>query len=115
MARGITAEQKHKVAELRRDNPDYMGPALGDIVYRNNIPPSAIAAMLDVAAPTLYRWFYMETDPRGVYHKQIRRLLALLRKAERGRDLPLRGTYQKRVKALGEIITKYKTVTMPAA
>ena len=109
MARGITAEQKRKIADLHKANPDEMGPTLGDLVYKNNIPPSAIAAVLEVTEPTIYRWFYLTAHPQPVYHKEIRNLIAILRKAEKARELPLDGTFDKRVSLLGAVIRKYRT------
>ena len=109
MARGITAEQKRKIADLHKANPDEMGPALGDLVYKNNIPPSCVAAILEVTEPTVYRWFYLTAYPQPTYHKEIRGLIAILRKAEKARELPLIGTFDKRASLLGALIRKYRT------
>jgi transcriptional regulator with XRE-family HTH domain len=92
---------------LLAQNPQAVGPRLGQISVTQNIPAKALADMLRISEPTVYRWFYGESEPRSVYIPNIKKVLRLLRVARTSGDLPLHGTYDERIDELREIILKH--------
>jgi hypothetical protein len=114
MGRIITAEKVQQIKDARANNPDLLGPALGELVIEGNVPVCAVAELLHVSEPTIYRWMYGNHDPRDADKVlKLKRLLALLRKAKKGKDFPLLGTTEERVALVVQIIEKYKPVARP--
>lgn len=109
MGRIITAERRDQIHKARIDDPDALGPTLGELVLDGNVPIDAVAKLLSVSEPTIYRWMYAESHPRDRDKIQkIKRLLTVLRKAKRARELPLEGTGQERAEKMGALVLKYR-------
>lgn len=114
MGRMISQEKKMGIAQARLNTPDAIGPMLGELVLGGNVPIEAVAAVLRVSEPTIYRWMYGQAtpvDPDKIL--KIKRLLTILRKAKRAKDLPMVGTTKERVKAFGGLITAHKPIARP--
>lgn len=109
MGRIITAERLEQIAKAREADPKAIGPALAELVLDGNVPVEGIATALNVSEPTVYRWMYGHSAPRDADKIiKIQRLLTVLRKAKRGKDLPLEGNTRQRVAAMVALIVKYK-------
>lgn len=114
MPRIITVERRKQIANARSLDPDALGPALGELVVEGNIPVDTIAALMDVANVTVYRWMYGVVDPRKPATRQrLRRLITVLRKAKRAHDLPLNGDLQNRVAQMQHLIIAHRPVPRP--
>lgn len=111
MGRIITNERLEQIAKAREADPKAIGPALAEIIMDGNVPVEGVATALNVSEPTVYRWMYGQSTPRDADKIiKIQRLLTVLRKAKRGKDLPLEGTTKERVAAMYDLIVKYKPV-----
>lgn len=109
MGRIITQERRDQIARARAAQPDALGPMLAELVLDGNIPIEAVAKMLLVSEPTVYRWMYCESAPRDQAKiLMIKRFLTVLRKAKRANELPLSGTTQARVTGTAQLIMKYR-------
>lgn len=114
MGRIITNERRDQIAAARAADPKALGPALAEIVLDGNVPVEGIASALSVSEPTIYRWMYGNSAPRDADKiVKIQRLLTVLRKAKRGKDLPLEGNTKERVAVLYQLIVKYKPAAKP--
>ena len=91
MGRTISADKVLGIMQARKDTPDALGPMLGELMLPNGVPVEAVAEILAVSEPTIYRWLYGQSAPvdRDKIAK-IKRLLTILRKAKRAKDLPIR-------------------------
>lgn len=109
MGRIITNERRAQIAAAREADPKALGPALAEIVLDGNVPVEGISSALNVSEPTIYRWMYGHSSPRDADKiVKIQRLLTVLRKAKRGKDLPLEGNTKERINTLCQLIVKYK-------
>jgi IS30 family transposase len=109
MGRTISADKINQINEARIADPDAIGPMLGQLVIRGNVPIQAVADLLSVSEPTIYRWMYSESTPRDADKiLKIQRLLTVLRKAGRAKDLPLRGSIKDRIKATGQLVIDHR-------
>lgn len=111
MGRIITAARREQIAAARSADPEAIGPILAELALDGNIPIEAIASLLAVSEPTVYRWMYGVSNPRDIDKiAKIRRLIQILRKAKRARDLPLAGTTKARVRLTGELVKLHRPV-----
>lgn len=108
MPRTLSPEAMGCIAAQLKLNPKALGPRLGRLALRYNIPPLAFAQLLRVSEPTVYRWFYGDSKPRAIYTTNIRRLISVFKLAAQAGDVPLEGTYRERMKQVAPIIQKYK-------
>ena len=109
MGRTISADKINQINAARIADPDALGPMLGELVIRGNVPVEAVASLLAVSEPTIYRWMYSESVPRDADKiVKIKRLLTVLRKATRAKDLPLRGTIKDRIKQTGQLVVDHR-------
>lgn len=109
MGRIITASRREQIRVAHEADPEAIGPILADLVIEGNVPVEAVASLLNVSEPTVYRWMYGESAPRDADKiAKIKRLLTVLRKAKRAKDLPLSGTTKERIKATGNIVIKHR-------
>jgi hypothetical protein len=109
MGRIITKERLDQIAKAREADPKAIGPTLAEIVLDGNVPVEGIASALNVSEPTVYRWMYGHSSPRDADKiVKIQRLLTVLRKAKRGKDLPLAGNTKERIAMLYKLVVKYK-------
>lgn len=117
MGRIITAERREQIATARAADPEAIGPILAELALDGNVPIEAIAELLLVSEPTVYRWMYGVSRPRDLDKiVKINRLITILRKAKRARDLPLAGTTKARVRLTGELVMLHRpaSATRPA-
>ena len=110
MPRSIPEITRESIQKRHMDNPDTLGLAHGAAVLKSNIPVKAVAQMLTASEATVYRWLYGNSEPRAVYHPNIRRLVVILNKAIRAGDAPMSGTHTERMAAVSELITKHKSL-----
>lgn len=111
MGRTISADKLDQINLARTADPEALGPMLGELVINGNVPIEAVASLLAVSEPTIYRWMYSESQPRDADKiVKIKRLLTVLRKAKRARDLPLRGTVKDRIKLTGQLVVDHRPV-----
>lgn len=94
-----TKNIERAVAALAAD-ADAIGARLGVSVYQCNVPADAIAALLHVSLPTVYRWFYGTNDVDPPYRKKVIRLTAILTLALETGSLPAEGSKDDRTQAL---------------
>jgi hypothetical protein len=115
MGRIITAARIEDIQRARAADPEALGPILAELVIDGNVPVEAVAQLLVVSEPTVYRWMYGHSHPRDQDKiAKIKRLLTVLRKAKRAKDLPLSGTTKERVKQTGALVIKHKPVPRSA-
>lgn len=115
MGRVISREKKDQIAAARLADPEAIGPILGELIINGNVPVEAVAGLLSVSEPTIYRWMYMHSIPRDADKiVKIKRLLTVLRKAKRAKDLPLRGSIKDRIAKTGELVKTHRPVASNA-
>lgn len=116
MGRIITPERLQEIEAARVADPDALGPTLALLIVDGNVPVEAVAGMLNVSEPTIYRWMYGQSKPRDVDKiAKIKKLLTILRKAKRAKDLPLSGNMKERIKATAALVVKHKPVIRETA
>lgn len=116
MGRTITPQRLEEINAARAADPEALGPTLAMLIVEGNIPVEAVAGMLSVSEPTIYRWMYGQSKPRDIDKiAKIKRLLTVFRKAKRAKDLPLAGTMKERVKATAMLVVKHKPVANTGA
>ena len=117
MGRTISQEKILGIAEARARDPEAIGPILGEFVVNGNVPVEAMAKILNVSEPTVYRWIFSQASPKDRDKiAKIRKLITILRKAKRARDLPLMGTLKARMAQLPHILEIHRPLTRgPAA
>lgn len=109
MPRIITADRRQQIADARAADPEALGPMLGELIIAENVPVEAVAGLMAVSDVTIYRWMYGQSSPRDADKVQkLKRLLIVLRKAKRARDLPLSGTVKQRIAATGRLIITHR-------
>lgn len=109
MGRVLTADRLAQIHAARVADPDAPGPILAELIIEGNVPVETVASLLSVSEPTIYRWMYGDSHPRDKDKiEKIRRLLTILRKAKRARDLPLAGTADARAQATIALVHKYR-------
>lgn len=109
MGRIITETRLDDIKRAREADPEALGPILAELIIDGNVPVEAVAGLLVVSEPTIYRWMYGYSKPRDQDKiAKIKKLITVLRKAKRGKDLPLVGTTKARVKATGHLVSKYR-------
>lgn len=111
MGRIITPSRLASIKAAREADPEALGPVLAELVIDGNVPVEAVAGLLSVSEPTIYRWMYGDSNPRDLDKiAKIKRLLTVLRKAKRARDLPLEGTVKERIRLTGQLVVKHRPV-----
>lgn len=116
MGRIITAARIEDIQQARQSDPDALGPVLAELIIDGNVPVEAVAGLLVVSEPTVYRWMYGQSKPRDLDKiAKIKRLLTVLRKAKRAKDLPLSGTTKERVKSMGGLVVKHRPLSRASA
>lgn len=111
MGRVISHDKKLGIAEARLADPSAIGPMLGELVIAGNVPVVAVAGLLSVSEPTIYRWMYGHSKPTDKDKVvKIKRLLTVLRKAKRAKDLPLQGNTKERTSCMAALINTHKPV-----
>lgn len=109
MGRIITTERKDQIAEARAAKPDALGPVLAELIIDGNIPVEIIATLLSVSEPTVYRWMYGHSEPRDADKiLKVKKLLTIIRKAKRAKDLPLAGNTQERIAGFLGVVEKHR-------
>jgi DNA-binding transcriptional regulator YdaS (Cro superfamily) len=116
MGRIITNDRRAQIAAARAADPEAIGPILAELVLGGNIPVEAVAQMLAVHEPTVYRWMYGSSRPRDADKiAKINRLVTVLRKAQRAHDLPLEGSVRARLVATANLVMTHRPVPKPSA
>ncbi len=108
MPRKLDTLTVETILAVHKAQPDRIAPALGAEMLHANIPVVGIAALLRVTPPTALRWMRGDATPREVYHRSIRKLTAIIRKAKKEKATPLVGTYQERMQKLQELVATFK-------
>lgn len=109
MGRIITEDRKAQIAAARREKPEALGPMLAELVLDGHIPVEIVAFMMMVSEPTIYRWMYGFSEPRDLQKIQmVKRLMTIIRKAKRARELPLAGNTKERVARFRELVETFK-------
>lgn len=88
---------------------------MGILVYRSRIPASAVATLLRVSLPTVYRWFYGINDVADEFRARVSRLVAMLEDAFEKKELPAIGTMEERVAILVRIVRSRLGTSPPQA
>jgi len=116
MTRILTDARLKQIAEARIADPDALGPTLAELIIDGNVPVEVVAELLSVSDVTIYRWMYGEARPRDADKIiKIKRLITILRKAKRAKDLPLAGTVKERCKAMQRVVRTHKPQPKPIA
>lgn len=109
MGRIITTNRMKDIALAREADPEALGPIMAELIIEGNVPVEAVAQLLSVSEPTIYRWMYGYSKPRDLDKiAKIKKLLTVLRKAKRAKDLPLAGTTRDRVKATELLVITHR-------
>lgn len=109
MGRILTPARLDDIKAARTADPESLGPIMAELIVDGNVPVEAVAGLLAVSEPTIYRWMYGYSKPRDIDKiAKIKKLLTVLRKAKRGKDLPLAGSTKDRVKSTAYLVTKYR-------
>lgn len=109
MGRVIGPHRLAAIAHARETDPESLGPAMAELMIDGNVPIEAVAQMLRVSEPTVYRWMYGTSKPRDPDKiDKIKKLMTVLRKAKRAKDLPLQGTTKERIKAMTPLVIKHR-------
>ena len=109
MGRIITIERKAQIAQAREDKPEALGPVLAELIIDGNIPVEGVAAILEVSEPTIYRWMYGQSEPRDqVKIRTVKKLIAIIRKAKRSKDIPLAGNTRERTIAFLKTVETHR-------
>lgn len=101
----------HKIAQIRDarvQDPAALGPLLGEMLLDGNVPIEAAGALLKVSDTTVYRWMYGESKPSAVYEPYIKKLLTILRKAKRAKQLPLVGNTKARINQTASLVKEHR-------
>lgn len=85
-------------------DPGALGPWLGVLVYRCNVPAAAVATLLRISLPTLYRWIYGANDVADPFRKRVTRFCLILQDALAAEVLPAHGGLQERVQILADVV-----------
>lgn len=109
MPRTLDRDTIATISTVHKQQSDRVAPALGAEMIAANLPLLGVAALLRVSAPTALRWMKGETTPKEVYHRSIRKLTAMIRKAKRDKVVPLTGSYPQRMIKLQELVATYRT------
>ena len=104
MGKAVSKKNIARAREAHETSPDALGPQLAIVVYRNNLPASAISTLLRVSLPTLYRWFYGVNDVDLRFRARVARLLGILEGAAMVGRLPAHGDFADRVQTLVDIV-----------
>lgn len=108
MGRIITQEKMDAMHAAIAADKTALGPTLGVMLIKGNVPVEAAATLLAVSEPTIYRWMYGESTPRDPDKVvKLKNFLMLLRRMRRDRDLPLEGTASARVQAFTKLVKKH--------
>lgn len=109
MGRVITDTKIDAMYAARAADPDALGPALGELVTRGHVPVAAVAGVLNVSEPTVYRWMLGLASPRDKDKIiKIKKLLVILRKAKRAKELPMAGAMSERIARFTTIVKTYR-------
>lgn len=109
MGRIITSERKDQIARARSEKPEALGPVLAELIIDGNIPVEAVAGLLSVSEPTIYRWMYGHSEPRDADKiLKVKKLLTIMRKAKRAKDLPLKGNTRERIDQFVEVVKTHR-------
>lgn len=108
MPRTIESDTVQRILALHKAQPDRIAPALGAEMLNANVPVAGVAVLLRVTTPTVLRWMRGDSMPREVYHRSIRKLTAILRRAKKEKLTPLVGVYSARVAKLRELVLAMK-------
>lgn len=109
MPRVIAPETVERILQVHKEQSDRIAPALGAEMVAANVPVAGVASLLRVTTPTVLRWMRGESTPRETYHRSIRKLTAILRRAKKERRTPLAGTYRARMTELHAIVAEFKS------
>lgn len=107
MARNMTAQSRELIYELVQKDPTQLGPQLGLISMKYNIPVASYAELLGVSNGAVYHWFYGVSQPSVYMAKSIRKLLVVLRRALLAHEFPLTGSQPDRMLQMNEIIRRH--------
>lgn len=87
MPRGLSKEYIELKDRLLAEQPDNLGLQLGDLCHKAGVLPATVAQALGVAVTSVYRWMRGEV-PRGIYAKNISRLMRILEYGVKRKILP---------------------------
>lgn len=108
MGRIITQDKMDAMHAAVAADKNALGPTLGVMLIKGNVPVEAAAAMLAVSEPTVYRWMYGESTPRDPDKiVKLKNFLVLIRRMKKEKELPLEGTTTARVKAFANLVKKH--------
>lgn len=111
MGRVISDDKRANILLARKEDPEAIGPMLGELIIQGNIPVAAAAEILAVSEPTVYRWMYGHAKPTDKDKiLKIKRLLTVFRKAKRAKDLPLYGSAPVRFARTMDLLDLHKPV-----
>lgn len=109
MGRIITNERREQIAHARAAQPEALGPTLAELIIDGNVPIEIVAGLLSVSEPTIYRWMYGHSEPRDADKiLKVKKLMTIIRKAKRAKDLPLQGTTKQRVADFLLLVEKHR-------
>lgn len=108
MGRIITQEKMDAMAAAIAADKNALGPTLGIMLIKGNVPVEAAAVLLSVSEPTVYRWMYGESEPRDADKVvKLKNFLMLLRRMRKDKELPLEGKTSARVQAFVKLVKRY--------
>ena len=109
MGRIITTSRMDDINQAHEADPEALGPIMAKLIIDGNVPVEAVAKLLAVSEPTIYRWMYGYSKPRDPDKiLKIKKMMTILRKAGRAKDLPLAGSTKERIKATIALVAKHR-------
>lgn len=116
MGRIITQEKLDQMHAAIAENKNALGPTLGVMLIKGNVPVEAAAVLLAVSKPTVYRWMFGESEPRDPDKVvKLKNFLVLMRKMRKEKDLPLEGATAARTKAFVGLVKRHNIARQQAA
>lgn len=110
MPRSMSKASRDRIVAILEKNPDALGPQLGYVAMKYDIPVRACAQWLGVSEECVRRWFYGQSNPRADEVKLIRKFLVILRRALLAHEFPLRGSFAERVRLMDEIVRRHASI-----
>ncbi len=106
MGRAASKKNIARAHSAHETSPDAIGPRLGILVYRSNVPAASVAIALHVSLPTLYRWFYgiNGSDVAPEFRKRVIRFSGILEDALETGILPAQGSLEQRIQVLVGVV-----------
>lgn len=108
MSRGIRSNTLDRVMLARDRNPTALGPLMGELATRLNIPSTILATLINTHDQTVTRWMTGQSTIGVGWLPNVAKTLALLTWMHDEDHAPLTGTRAERVAAVAAAMQAFK-------